>query len=280
MPVKELAKESGAPPKLRDYVANMAYVGVLAQMLEIDMTKIRDGDRVSFQREADPDRSEHGCDRERPIEWAKENLEKTDPYCVSPLNLTEGYVMSDGNTAGCSGINLRRCAVLRLVPDHPGIYAGRVADRLYSRHCGIISPRTARPTPSSRRKMSLAAIGMSIGAGWSGLRSMTSTSGPGISLMTEFVGLAYYSEIPVVIWNVQRVGPSTGMPTRTAQGDLTQAYFLGHGDTQHIILLPSSVHECFEFGWKSLDIAERVQTPVFVLSDLDLGMNQWMAEEI
>jgi 2-oxoglutarate ferredoxin oxidoreductase subunit alpha len=123
----------------------------------------------------------------------------------------------------------------------------------------------------------LAAIGMTIGAGWAGLRSMTSTSGPGLSLMAEYMGLAYYSEVPVVVWDVQRVGPSTGLPTRTAQGDLTFSYFLGHGDTQYLILIPGSVDECFEFGWKAFDIAERYQTPVIVLSDLDLGMNQWMA---
>ena len=107
---------------------------------------------------------------------------------------------------------------------------------------------------------------------------MTSTSGPGLSLMTEYAGLAYFAEVPVVVWDVQRVGPSTGLPTRTAQGDLTFVHFMGHGDTQQIILLPGSVNECFEFGWRAFDIAERLQTPVFVLSDLDLGMNQWMTE--
>ena len=107
---------------------------------------------------------------------------------------------------------------------------------------------------------------------------MTSTSGPGLSLMTEYAGLAYFAEVPLVVWDVQRVGPSTGLPTRTAQGDLTFTYFMGHGDTQQVILLPGSVHECFEFGWKAFDIAERIQTPVFVLSDLDLGMNNWMTK--
>lgn len=124
----------------------------------------------------------------------------------------------------------------------------------------------------------LAAIGMAIGAGWAGLRAMTSTSGPGLSLMTEFAGLAYFTEVPVVIWDVQRVGPSTGLPTRTSQGDLTFTHYMGHGDTEQVILLPGTVNECFEFGWKAFDIAEHMQTPVFVLSDLELGMNQWMAE--
>jgi 2-oxoglutarate/2-oxoacid ferredoxin oxidoreductase subunit alpha len=124
----------------------------------------------------------------------------------------------------------------------------------------------------------LAAVGMATGAGWAGLRSMTSTSGPGVSLMTEYLGLAYFAECPLVLWDVQRVGPSTGMPTRTAQSDLTFSYFIGHGDTNFVILLPGSVNECFEFGWRAFDIAERLQTPVIVLSDLDMGMNQWMTK--
>ncbi len=124
----------------------------------------------------------------------------------------------------------------------------------------------------------LAAIGMAVGAGWGGLRSLTSTSGPGISLMTEFAGLAYFSEVPVVIWDVQRVGPSTGLPTRTQQGDITMIRYLGHGDTEQLMFFPADVNECFEFGWRALDLAERMQSPVFVLSDLDLGMNQWMTK--
>jgi 2-oxoglutarate ferredoxin oxidoreductase subunit alpha len=124
----------------------------------------------------------------------------------------------------------------------------------------------------------LAAIGMLLGAGWAGARSMTSTSGPGISLMTEFAGMGYFAEIPGVIWDIQRVGPSTGLPTRTSQADILPVYFLGHGDTRQIVLLPGSMKECFEFGWKAFDLAERLQTPVFVLSDLDLGMNVWMTE--
>ena len=124
----------------------------------------------------------------------------------------------------------------------------------------------------------LAAIGMIIGAGWAGARAMTATSGPGISLMAEFTGLAYFAEIPCVIWDITRTGPSTGLPTRTSQGDLLFTYVLSHGDTRQVILLPGSVAECFEFGWRSFDLADELQTPIFVLSDLDLGMNIWMSE--
>jgi 2-oxoglutarate ferredoxin oxidoreductase subunit alpha len=119
---------------------------------------------------------------------------------------------------------------------------------------------------------------MLVGAGWAGARAMTSTSGPGISLMAEFTGLAYYAEIPFVIWDITRMGPSTGLPTRTSQGDLIFTYFLGHGDSRQVILLPGSVEECFEFGWRAFDFAETLQTPIFVLSDLDIGMNNWMAK--
>ncbi len=119
---------------------------------------------------------------------------------------------------------------------------------------------------------------MVIGAGWAGARAMTSTSGPGISLMSEFVGLAYFAEIPAVIWDIQRMGPSTGLPTRTSQGDILSTYYLGHGDTRHILLFPSSPAECFEFAGTAFDLAERLQTVVFVLSDLDLGMNNWISE--
>ena len=124
----------------------------------------------------------------------------------------------------------------------------------------------------------LAAVGMAIGAGWAGARAMTNTSGPGISLMAEFTGLAYYAEIPVVIFDVQRTGPSTGLPTRTMQGDILSTVFLSHGDTTHILLLPCSVEECYTMAMEAFDLAEEFQTPVFVMSDLDLGMNNWMAD--
>ncbi len=277
IPAKKLAKESDASPKLRDYVANMAYVGVLAQMLNIDIEKIRQA--IDF----------HFSGKKGPVDlnmsvinaaaaWAEENLTKTDPYYVEELDLTKGCVLADGNTAGALGSifgGVQFCAWYPITPastlaESLSLYLPELRDDISS---------DGKTYAVVQAEDELAAIGMSVGAGWAGLRSLTSTSGPGFSLMTEFVGLAYYSEIPVVIWNIQRVGPSTGLPTRTSQGDLTQAYFLGHGDTKHIILLPGTVNECFEFGWRSLDIAERMQTPVFVLSDLDLGMNHWMTEE-
>jgi 2-oxoglutarate ferredoxin oxidoreductase subunit alpha len=183
--------------------------------------------------------------------------------------------MADGNTAAALGSlygGMQFCAWYPITP------ASSLAEAVVE-YAPVFrkDPVTGKNTcVVIQAEDELAAVGMVVGAGWGGLRSMTSTSGPGFSLMTEYVGLAYFAEVPIVIWDIQRVGPSTGLPTRTSQGDLCQAYYMGHGDTQHIILLPGSVTECFEYGWKSFDLAERLQTPVFVLSDLDFGMNQWM----
>ena len=275
-PAKQLAKESKAPSGLRDYVANMAYVGVLAQLLGIEMDKVQLALDFHFKGKAKPIDINMGV-IEAAYSWAKENLEKSDPFRVKALDKTKDFVMADGNAAGALGAIYGGVQFASWYPITP---ASSVAEELTVRIGDL------RDDPKSDEKTyaivqaedELSAIGMAIGAGWSGLRSMTSTSGPGISLMTEFVGMAYYAELPVVIWDVQRVGPSTGMPTRTSQGDILSTHFLGHGDTENILLLPSSPYECFEFGWKAFDISDRMQTPVFVMSDLDLGMNQWMTK--
>jgi len=274
MPVKKIIKDSDVTPTLRDYVANMVYVGVLCQMIGIKLEMIESALNFHFK------------NKEKPVSinmniinmaanWAKENLIKTDRYWVEPMKNTQGCIMSDGNTAGALGSlfgGLQFCAWYPITP------ASSLAETIHE-----FIPVLRKDNETGEESVvivqaedELAAIGMTVGAGWGGLRALTSTSGPGLSLMTEYLGLAYYSEVPVVIWDVQRVGPSTGLPTRTAQCDLTFVYFLGHGDTNSIILLPGSVNECFEFGWKALDIAERLQSPVFVLSDLDLGMNEWI----
>ncbi|MBX3002779.1 MAG: 2-oxoacid:acceptor oxidoreductase subunit alpha [Anaerolineales bacterium] len=275
-PAKKFAKESSAPATLRDYVANMAYVGVLVHMLDIDMGKIREALEYHFDGKEKPIAINMGV-IEAAYEWAKTNLTKTDPYRVEAMDKTAGFIMADGNTAGALGAIFGGVQFMAWYPITP---ASSVAEGVSQ---NIDKFRTKEGQQGKtygivQAEDELAAIGMAVGAGWSGLRAMTSTSGPGISLMTEFVGLAYYAEIPVVIWDVQRVGPSTGLPTRTSQGDILSTYLLGHGDTQHILLLPGSASECFEFGWKSFDIAERMQTPVFVMSDLDLGMNTWMTK--
>jgi 2-oxoglutarate ferredoxin oxidoreductase subunit alpha len=278
IPAKKLAKESGAPPKLRDYVANMAYVGALAQVIGIDLDMIKQALEFHFSGKASAVDLNYGV-IDAAYQWAEENLEKQDPYYVEELDLTKNCVMADGNSAAALGSIFGGIQFCSWYPITPASTLPEALTHYIPSLRDKYSKDGKKTYAIVQSEDELAAIGMAIGAGWAGLRSMTSTSGPGISLMSEFVGLAYYSEIPVVIWNVQRVGPSTGLPTRTSQGDVNQAYFLGHGDTRHIVLFPSSVNECFEFGWRSFDIAERVQTPVFVLSDLDLGMNHWMTEE-
>ncbi|MCW5873456.1 MAG: 2-oxoacid:acceptor oxidoreductase subunit alpha [Anaerolineales bacterium] len=275
-PAKKFAKESDAPATLRDYVANMAYVGVLVYMLDIDMAKIREALEYHFDGKQKPIAINMGV-IEAAYEWTKANLTKTDPFRVEAMDETKDFIMADGNTAGALGSIFGGLQFMAWYPITP---ASSVAEGV-SHNIAKFRDKEGQEGKTYgivQAEDELAAIGMAVGAGWSGLRAMTSTSGPGISLMTEFVGMAAYAEIPVVIWDVQRVGPSTGLPTRTSQGDIISTYLLGHGDTKHILLLPGSASECFEFGWKSFDIAERMQTPVFVMSDLDLGMNTWMTK--
>ncbi len=276
MPVKTLMRaQTDIPSNLKDLVANMVYVGILAQMIGIDLSKIKAALEFHFK------------GRHKPIDlnfnvvqaaanWAKDYLEKKDPYFVEPSNKTEGLIMADGNTAAALGAIYGGVQFAAWYPITP---ASSLAEELMEYLPLLRKREDGKHTYAVvQAEDELAAIGMAIGAGWAGLRAMTSTSGPGLSLMTEFAGLAYYTEVPVVIWDVQRVGPSTGLPTRTSQGDLTFTHYMGHGDTEQVILLPGTVNECFEFGWKAFDIAEHIQSPVFVLSDLELGMNQWMTE--
>jgi 2-oxoglutarate ferredoxin oxidoreductase subunit alpha len=277
MPVKQIIHEADVNPGLKDYVANMVYVGVVAEILKINQEMIYQALDFHFKgKKAATDANWKIV--ETSANWAKENLLKIDPYFVKRMHATDGYIMADGNTAAALGAIYGGVQFTAWYPITP---ATSLAESLNE-----YLPQLRRDADSGKDTFAvvqaedeLSAIGMAVGAGFAGLRAMTSTSGPGVSLMSEYLGLAYYSEIPLVIWDVQRVGPSTGLPTRTAQGDLTQTYFISHGDTQFIILLPGSVTECFEFGWKAFDLAERLQMPVIVLSDLDLGMNQWMTRK-
>jgi 2-oxoglutarate ferredoxin oxidoreductase subunit alpha len=276
MPIKQIVRESGAPSNLHDYIANMVYVGVVAQLLNIELEKIYQALDFHFKGK------QKAIDMNWGVviiaaEWARTNLIKTDPYHIEPSNKTDGYILADGNTAAALG---SLYGGLQFAAWYPITPATSLAETL-SEYIPIFrkDPQTGKNTcVVVQAEDELAAVGMAVGAGWSGLRAMTSTSGPGLSLMVEYIGLAYYSEVPLVIWDVQRVGPSTGLPTRTSQGDLKLAYFMGHGDSNTVLLLPGSVTECFEFGWKAFDIADRLQGPVIVLSDLDFGMNQWMTK--
>jgi 2-oxoglutarate ferredoxin oxidoreductase subunit alpha len=276
MPVKRLSRDSGAPSNLRDYVANMVYVGVLAKMIGIHLDPLHQAISFHFKGKEKPIELNWGV-LKAAFDWAEANLEKTDPFRVEPMNGTEGMIMTDGNTAAALGSIYGGVQFVSWYPITP---ASSLAESL-TEYLPKLRKDPEEPARNTfavvQTEDELASIGMAVGAGWAGLRAMTSTSGPGLSLMTEYASLAYYTETPIVVWDVQRVGPSTGLPTRTAQGDLSFAHRIGHGDIQQVLLLPGSVNECFEFGWKAFDLAERLQWPIFVLSDLDFGMNQWMA---
>ena len=261
--------------KLRKLVKNMIYVGVAAQLLSMDMKAVESSLRKQFAKKVKA-ADLNWAAVEAGYNYAKESLTKTDPFQVERMNATEGKIIIDGNAACALGAMFAGVTVVTWYPITP---SSSVVEQLidYLKKYRVEADGKAN-FAVVQAEDELAAIGMVLGAGWSGARSMTSTSGPGISLMAEFTGLGYFSELPGVIFDIQRVGPSTGLPTRTSQADLLSVAVLSHGDTKHPILLPGNVKECYEFAGAAFDLAERLQTPVFVLSDLDLGMNNWMSD--
>ncbi len=277
MPVKEIIREVNPPKGLREYMSNMVYVGVITQILGIDIDEISGALETHFRGSKRPIELNMQV-IDAAIEWSTANLVKADRYTLQRDNQTEGNILIDGNTAAALGAVYGGVNFLSWYPITP---ASSLAEAIQERLPVMrMDAETGKATYAIvQTEDELAAIGMAVGAGWSGARAMTSTSGPGISLMAEFTGLAYLAEIPLVIWDVQRMGPSTGLPTRTSQGDILFVRFLGHGDTSQIMLLPGNMSECFEFGWRAFDLADRLQMPIFVLSDLDLGMNLWMSPE-
>jgi 2-oxoglutarate ferredoxin oxidoreductase subunit alpha len=275
VPVKDIIKQFDIPSERREQVGNMVYVGVVAKMFDIPLTLIYDALMDNFKRKEKPVKMNYDI-VEAAFNWSSENLTKSDPFYFAPMNLTEGKIIITGNEAAALGALFGGLTVAAWYPITPST---SLIDAVMEYQHIRKDPDTGKNTVAViQAEDEIAAIGMLVGAGWAGARAMTSTSGPGISLMAEFTGLAYFAEVPIVVWDITRMGPSTGLPTRTSQGDLLFAYFLGHGDSRQVCLLPSSVEECFEFGWRALDLAEELQTPVFVLSDLDLGMNNWMAD--
>jgi 2-oxoglutarate ferredoxin oxidoreductase subunit alpha len=262
-------------PKLRKLVRNMVYVGVVAQLLEIDLGVVESGLRKQFAKKQRVFELNSGAVKAG-FDYAAEHLTKQDPFVIERMNRTAGKIVIDGNAACGMGAVFAGVTVVAWYPITPSTSLVEATTDLLKKF--RVTPESKATFAVVQAEDELAAIGMVLGAGWAGARSMTSTSGPGISLMAEFAGLGYYAEIPGVIFDVQRTGPSTGMPTRTAQADLLSVAFLSHGDTKHVILLPGNVKECFELSGAAFDLAERLQTPVFVLTDLDLGMNNWMSE--
>jgi 2-oxoglutarate ferredoxin oxidoreductase subunit alpha len=277
VPFSKLAKERIQSDSLRKQLTNMLYVGVIGYLLGIPRSAMELGVQRTFPTKprawgVNVDAIGVGYD------YADEHF--SDRPCGFRLEArpggTDGKILIEGNQAAALGCLMGGCTVAAWYPITPSSSLCESLNAYADRY--RVDPETGeRRIAVVQAEDELAALGMAIGAGWSGARAMTSTSGPGISLMAEFTGFGYYAEIPVVIFDIQRIGPSTGLPTRTSQGDLGFVATLSHGDTRHPILLPGTVEEAFEFGMEAFDIADRLQTPVFVLSDLDLGMNLWMS---
>ncbi len=261
--------------KLRKLVKNMIYVGIVAQLIKMDMKAVEAALRRQFAKKQKAADLNWGA-VQAGYDYAAASFTKQDPYVLEHMHATEGKIIIDGNAAAALGAMFAGVTVVTWYPITP---SSSVVEQLidYLKKYRI-EPDGKASFAVVQAEDELAAVGMVLGAGWAGARSMTATSGPGISLMAEFAGLGYFAELPGVIFDVQRVGPSTGLPTRTAQADLLSVAYLSHGDTKHVILLPASVKECYEFAIAAFDLTERLQTPVFVLSDLDLGMNNWMSE--
>jgi 2-oxoglutarate/2-oxoacid ferredoxin oxidoreductase subunit alpha len=273
VPFDKLVGPVAPDPKLKKLLRNMIYVGVLAHLLSLEMTEVEEA--ISKQFSGKKRATEINVAAARAgYEYGSANLPRS-RFKVERMNENAGKIIIDGNSAGALGALF---AGVTVVPWYPITPSSSLIEALsdYLKEYRVDADGKAT-FAVIQAEDELAAIGMVLGASWSGARAMTASSGPGISLMTEFTGLGYYVEIPAVIWDVQRVGPSTGLPTRTAQGDLLSTAFLSHGDTKHPLLLPASCEECFEFGGAAFDIAERLQTPVFVMSDLDIGMNNWVS---
>src|SRR5580765_1161399 len=263
--------------KLRKLVRNMIYDGVVAQILSIDMQEIRKALVKQFgaRKAKAADLNWGAC--QAGFDYAAKTFTKTDPCTVERMNATAGKIIIDGNAACALGCMFAGCTVVTWYPITPS--SSLVETMIAYMRRFRIDPETNKATFAIvQAEDELASIGMALGAGWAGARSMTATAGPGISLMSEFIGLGYYAEIPVVVFDVERVGPSTGLPTRTAQSDLITTALLSHGDTKHPMFFPASPRECFSMSIEAFDFAEKFQTPVFVLTDLDLGMNNWTSD--
>ncbi len=274
VPFDKLAASVTTDAKLKKLLRNMAYVGVLARLLDLDPAEVERAIRKQFGKKAKALDLNLAAARAG-YEHAR-GLDKRDPYTIRRMDANRGKIIVDGNAACALGAVFAGVTVVTWYPITPSSSLVETLSAYLRRY--RVRPDGKATYAVLQAEDELAAMGMVVGAGWAGARAMTATSGPGISLMSEFAGLAYFAEIPAVVFDVQRVGPSTGLPTRTAQGDVLSTAFLSHGDTQHILLFPATVEECFTLGVTAFDLAETFQTPVFVLTDLDLGMNNWMSD--
>src|SRR5215831_16207423 len=278
VPLAMMCNEIFKDSRERILMKNIAYLGALVALLDIDMGIIDQMLEEKFGKKKALRESNHRALRAG-YDYAVKNLDCPLPIRLEKMNATADKILIDGNTATALGCLYAGATVAAWYPITP---ATSVMDA-FRQFCADYrkDPETGKNNYCIlQAEDELAAIGMVIGAAWNGARSFTSTAGPGISLMSELIGLAYYAEIPAVIIDVQRTGPSTGMPTRTQQGDILSCAYLSHGDTKHILLFPSNPAECFTFAVASFDLAERFQTPVLMLSDLDIGMNDWVCPRL
>ncbi len=276
IPLMEMSNKHFSEPRLRQLFKNIIYVGACSALLNIDRDVI-----IGLLNDQFPGKEKVVASNVKAldlgIEYAKEHWNCPLPFHASPLELTKGKIMVDGNTACGLGAVYGGATVMAWYPITPST---SVADA-FEQYCSEL--RVDKETGKHKYAIiqaedELAAIGVVIGANWNGARAFTATSGPGVSLMNEFLGLAYFAEIPTVLIDVQRTGPSTGMPTRTQQSDIMLAFYASHGDTKHVLLFPSTPTECFEMTATALDLAERLQTPIMVMTDLDLGMNDHLCD--
>jgi 2-oxoglutarate ferredoxin oxidoreductase subunit alpha len=278
VPLARLVNENFEGVRNRILLKNIAYAGVLAALIDLDLEVISGLLRESYGKK--PKLLESNTRALRlGYDYVEQHLEAPLPLRVEHMDKTRGHIMIDGNTAAGLGCVFAGATVGAWYPITPSTSLMDAFKGFCDRY-RVDAATGERNFAILQAEDELAAVGMVIGASWNGARAFTPTSGPGISLMNEFVGLAYYAEVPCVIFDVQRVGPSTGMPTRTQQGDILLCAYASHGDTRHVLLFPANPAECFYMAVQAFDLAERLQTPVFVLSDLDIGMNDWMCPDL
>ena len=274
VPFDKLVAEVCKDAKLRRLVKNMIYDGVLSKLLNVDLGQMEHALRKQMGKKLKAIELNLAA-LEAGSAYTAEHLAKQDPYWIEPMDKTRGMILVEGNEAAAFGCMMAGVTVCAWYPITPSSSLPETLIQLMKKHRHEADGKATYAIIQAEDE--IASIGMVIGAGWAGARAMTSTSGPGISLMGEFAGLAYYAEVPGVVFDIQRVGPSTGLPTRTAQGDILSTALLSHGDTKQIMLIPGSVEECYTMAMDAFDLAERFQCLVFVMSDLDLAMNTWMS---
>jgi 2-oxoglutarate/2-oxoacid ferredoxin oxidoreductase subunit alpha len=278
VPLAQLCNENFNGVRTRILMKNIAYAGVLAALLDLDLERIRELLAETYAKK--PQLVESNMKAiQLGYDYARTSFACPLPLRVEKMAKTAGHIMIDGNTAAALGCVFAGATVAAWYPITPSTSL-MDAFKMFCDRMRVDPASGRRNFAFIQAEDELAAVGMVIGAMWNGARAFTATSGPGISLMNEFLGLAYYAEVPAVIFDIQRVGPSTGMPTRTQQGDLMECAYASHGDTRHVCLYPANPEECFYMAVQAFDLAERLQTPVLVLSDLDIGMNDWMCRDL